>query len=399
MARFRFPLFQILTLSLMLVFLLLVLRPDWMREVLDSLRTPIVKEVQIHQENAPPLLPNQGPVSYSVAVQRAAPAVVNIHTAKMVTERPRLLFDDPLFQRFFGDALRGTPRQRLQTSLGSGVIVSRDGYILTNFHVIDGADEIQIGLQTGETIRAQVVGHDADTDLAVLKIDETNLTPIPFGESEPLAVGDVVLAIGNPFGVGQTVTMGIVSATGRSQLGISPLENFIQTDAAINPGNSGGALINAYGQLIGINTAIFSKSGASHGIGFAIPAHIARDVLQQIIQSGDVVRGWIGLETQDLTSELAAAFEVKIKRGIVVTGIYRDSPAQTSGLLPGDILTELEFNGRTQRLGESHDLHGWVLAQPPGTSFLLRGVREGKEQQWSLRSIMRARNSSSQDGR
>jgi serine protease DegS len=290
MARFRLPLFQILTLGLMLIFLLLVLRPDWMREVLDSLRTPIVKEVEIRQESAPALLPNQGPVSYSAAVQRAAPAVVNIHTAKVVTERPRILFDDPLFQRFFGDSLRGTPRQRLQTSLGSGVIVSRDGYILTNFHVIDGADEIQIGLQSGETLRARVIGHDADTDLAVLKIDQANLTPIPFGESEPLAVGDVVLAIGNPFGVGQTVTMGIVSATGRSQLGISPLENFIQTDAAINPGHSGGALINAYGQLIGINTAIFSKSGASHGIGFAIPAQIARDVLQQIIQTGTVIR-------------------------------------------------------------------------------------------------------------
>jgi serine protease DegS len=227
----------------------------------------------------------------------------------------------------------------------------------------------------------------------VLKIDQTNLTPIPFGESEPLAVGDVVLAIGNPFGVGQTVTMGIVSATGRSQLGISPLENFIQTDAAINPGNSGGALINAYGQLIGINTAIFSKSGASHGIGFAIPAQIARDVLQQIIQTGDVVRGWIGVETQDLTSELAAAFEVKLKQGIVITGIYRDSPAQSAGLLPGDILTELEYNGSTKRLKESHDLHGWVLAQTPGTGFVLRGVRDGKPMQWNLRSVVRARDS------
>ncbi len=290
MARLRFPLFQILTLGLMLIFLLLVLRPEWMHEVLDSLRTPIVKEIEIRQESAPPLEANQGPVSYAAAVQRAAPAVVNIHTAKVITERPRILFDDPLLQRFFGDALSGTPRQRLQTSLGSGVIVSSDGYILTNFHVIEGADEIQIGLHSGETLRAQVVGSDTDTDLAVLKINQRNLTPIPFGESGPLAVGDVVLAIGNPFGVGQTVTMGIVSATGRSQLGISALENFIQTDAAINPGNSGGALINAYGQLVGINTAIFSKSGASHGIGFAIPAQIARDVLQQIIQSGKIVR-------------------------------------------------------------------------------------------------------------
>lgn len=393
MARFRFPLFQLLTLGLMLIFVVLVLRPDWMREVLDSLRTPIIKEVEIRQESAPALLPNQGPVSYSAAVQRAAPAVVNIHTAKVVTERPRILFDDPLFQRFFGDALRGTPRQRLQTSLGSGVIVSRDGYILTNFHVIDGADEIQIGLQNGETFRARVIGHDADTDLAVLKIEQSDLTPIPFGESEPLAVGDVVLAIGNPFGVGQTVTMGIVSATGRSQLGISPLENFIQTDAAINPGNSGGALINAYGQLIGINTAIFSKSGASHGIGFAIPAQIARDVLQEIIQTGDVVRGWIGVETQDLTSELADAFGVKLKQGIVVTGIYRDSPAQAAGLLPGDILTELELDGRTQKLNESHDLHGWVLAKTPGVGFMLHGLRDGKRQQWNLRSVARPRDS------
>ncbi|NIR61669.1 MAG: trypsin-like serine protease, partial [Gammaproteobacteria bacterium] len=235
------------------------------------------------------------PLSYADAVERAAPAVVNIYSAKVVTERVPPFMNDPLFRRFFGEEL-GTPRRRLQTSLGSGVIVSEDGYILTNNHVIEGADEIRIALFDGRNVRASKVGADPESDLAVLKVDLDALPTITLGDSEALAVGDVVLAIGNPFGVGQTVTLGIVSATGRSHLGITTFENFIQTDAAINPGNSGGALINPSGEVVGINTAIFSRTGGNQGIGFAIPASLARRVMAQIIEHGEVIRGWLGVQ-------------------------------------------------------------------------------------------------------
>ncbi len=324
-----------------------------------------------------PVLPagqNQGPVSYASAVQLAAPAVVNIFTAKVTVQRGNPLFDDPFFQRFFGDRFRSQPRKQLQTSLGSGVIISRNGYILTNNHVIEDADQIRVVLSNGRTLDAQVAGGDPDTDLAVLKTDADDLPTITVGDSQGLQVGDVVLAIGNPFGVGQTVTMGIVSATGRNQLGINTFENFIQTDAAINPGNSGGALINAHGQLVGINTAIFSKSGGSQGIGFAIPVTLAKGVMEQILKQGRVVRGWLGIAGQDITQELAESFGLKAGRGVLVSGVLEGGPADQAGLTPGDVISTIN----EQPLTSAHDILNLIAAVPPGEKVRVKGWRNGE---------------------
>ncbi len=282
-----------------------------------------------------------GPVSYANAVANTAPAVVNIHTAKVITRRSGTIFNNPLFRELFGDAL-GAPRRSLETSLGSGVIISSQGYILTNHHVIEDADEIQVMLQDERSAPAELVGTDPETDLAVLKVALDNLPTITIGDSTQLRVGDVVLAIGNPFGVGQTVTMGIVSAKGRNRLGINTFENFIQTDAAINPGNSGGALINPYGQLIGINTAIFSKSGGSQGIGFAIPVSLAQGIMTQIIEKGQVSRGWLGIEIQEITPALAESFNLEDIKGVLVAGVLRQGPADHAGMAPGDIITHVD---------------------------------------------------------
>jgi len=312
-----------------------------------------------------------GPVSYADAVAAAAPGVVNIHTTKLVTQRINPFFDDPRFRQFFGDMFK--PRQRVENSLGSGVIISDDGYLLTNYHVIKDADGILVALNDGRTAEATVVGTDPETDLAVLQITLDNLHSVVLGESESLRVGDVVLAIGNPFGVGQTVTLGIVSAKGRSQLGINTFENFIQTDAAINPGNSGGALINAKGYLIGINTAIFSKSGASHGIGFAIPTRVVKDVLESIVENGKVSRGWIGVETQNLTRNLAESFGLKNSLGVVVTGIYRNSPAKKSGILPGDVLISLSG----EKVLDGQSWKSLVLQLKVSSKVLIGLIRKG----------------------
>jgi serine protease DegS len=315
-----------------------------------------------------------GPVSYADAVARAKPSVVNVYTAKVITERRSPLFDDPFFQRFFGDVFPSTPRKRLETSLGSGVIFSEDGYILTNNHVIQGADEIQVAMASGDSARATVVGADAETDLAVLKVGTDHLTSITIGSSSDMRVGDVVLAIGNPFGVGQTVTLGIVSATGRNQLGINTFEDFIQTDAAINPGNSGGALINAYGELVGINTAIFSKTGGSQGIGFAIPVDLAKDVMQQIIEHGRVVRGWLGVEAQELTPQLRESFDLGDVQGVIIAGVLRNGPADQAGLRPGDIITHI--NGKV--VDNSRTILNVIAQTHPGNSVQLQVVRSGK---------------------
>jgi serine protease DegS len=332
--------------------------------------------VEFHEQQAPLVngMPASGPVSYASAVQRAAPSVVNIYTAKLVTERRNPLFDDPFFQRFFGEQL-GEPRQRLETSLGSGVILSADGYIVTNNHVIHGADQIRVALANGKTPKAEIIGTDPDTDLAVLKINYEKLPAITFGDSTIMQVGDVVLAIGNPFGVGQTVTMGIVSATGRNQLGINTFEDFIQTDAAINPGNSGGALINAHGQLVGINTAIFSRSGGSQGIGFAIPVSLARNVMQQIIEHGRVMRGWLGIEAQDLNPELAESFKLPDTNGVLVAGVLRGGPADQSGLEPGDVLVSIN----DEPVIDSRDSLNRIAAYVPGTTIKLGIIRSGKK--------------------
>ncbi|MBZ0070394.1 MAG: Do family serine endopeptidase [Gammaproteobacteria bacterium] len=313
-----------------------------------------------------------GTVSYADAVERAAPAVVNVYTAKLITQRVHPLFNDPLFQHFFGDQF-GAERQRLQTSLGSGVIISAQGYVLTNNHVVSGADQIQVMISDGRSLDAKIVGVDPDTDLAVLKIKADVLPSIVIGDSARLRVGDVVLAIGNPFGVGQTVTQGIVSATGRNQLGISTFENFIQTDAAINPGNSGGALINAHGELIGINTAIFSKSGGSQGIGFAIPESLAKGVMKQIIEHGQVVRGWLGIEAQDLTPALAESFGLKDVQGVLISGVLRSGPADQAGLQPGDIVTALN----DAPVSDARDSMNRIAELRPGTKLHIGGLRDG----------------------
>jgi serine protease DegQ len=307
--------------------------------------------------------------SYSLAATRAMPSVVNIFTSKEVKMPRHPFMDDPLFRRFFGDQYDAETQR--SSSLGSGVIVGTEGYILTNHHVVEAADEIEIALNDGRQARARAVGSDPETDLAVLKVDLKGLPAITFGRPEQVSIGDVVLAIGNPFGVGQTVTMGIVSATGRSHLGINTFENFIQTDAAINPGNSGGALIDVGGNLIGINTAIYSRNGTSMGIGFAIPVSIARQVMDQIIATGTVTRGWIGVEVQDITPELADSFKLPNTHGVLIAGIVRGGPADRAGVKPGDIL--IEVDGKP--IADSSAMLNLVAAAQPGKPAALKLIR------------------------
>jgi serine protease DegS len=313
-----------------------------------------------------------GPVSYADAVEKAVPAVVNVHTAKVITHRVHPLLKDPIFQKFFGDRF-AKARKEIQTSLGSGVLISSQGYVLTNNHVIEGADQIQILLADGRSARARVVGTDLDTDLAVLHITADKLPSIVIGNSSRLRVGDVVLAIGNPFGVGQTVTSGIISATGRDHLGITAYEDFIQTDAAINPGNSGGALIDTRGALIGINSAIYSQSGGSQGIGFAIPISLAKGVMTQIIEKGYVARGWLGIEAQDMTPQLAKTMGLTYTPGMLIGAVINDGPAADAGLQHGDIVVAI--NG--EPIMETNEAMKTISRQQPGTIIELSGRRKG----------------------
>lgn len=314
----------------------------------------------------------EGPSSYATAVERAAPAVVNVYTTTIVETRAHPMARDPFFRNFFN--LPSEPRRkRMESSLGSGVIVSANGYILTNHHVIAGADDIVVELKDGRVSQASVVGTDLDTDIAVLKIELNNLPKLILTTS-PGRVGDLVFAIGNPFGVGQTVTMGILSATGRNQVGLANYEDFIQTDAAINPGNSGGALINVRGELIGINTAIFTRSGGSNGIGFAIPASIATDIMQELIDHGHVVRGWIGVETKLLTEDLARSFGVNKNTGVLISGVYRRGPAANADILPGDILTHMN----DQEITDGRAAMNQVAGFDPGAKIVVRLLRNGQ---------------------
>lgn len=280
------------------------------------------------------------PVSYADAISKAAPAVVSIQSTKELPKDLHPMMRDPLFRQFFGDSRNQIP-QEMRSGIGSGVIVSKNGYILTNNHVIHDANEIKIKLSDGREAKAKVVGTDPETDLAILKIDLKNLPPIAIGQSEQLRVGDVVFAIGNPFGVGQTVTQGIVSATHRNNLGISTFENFIQTDAAINPGNSGGALIDAYGNLIGINNAIYTRTGGYQGIGFAIPINLAKEVMKELIDQGHVTRGWLGLSLNQLNDDIRKSLKYPKGNGAVIAGVIRGGPAFNGGLRPGDIIISL----------------------------------------------------------
>src|SRR5205809_1415580 len=301
---------QAATIAVAALFVVSTFRPEWLparagAQVPRSITQPSsAGPMQVAARAGP------APASYYDAVQRATPSVVNIFTSKEVRAPRHPLLNDPIFRRFFGDQLPDEAQRA--ASLGSGVIVSSSGYVLTNHHVVEAADEIEVALADGKRLLAKVVGNDPETDLAVLRLDAQNLPAISFGSSDALRVGDVVLAIGNPFGVGQTVTSGIVSALGRTGLGINTFENFIQTDAAINPGNSGGALVDAAGNLIGINTAIFSRSGGSMGIGFAIPVSTAKMVLEQIVRSGSVTRGWIGVEVQEIAPPVADSLKLGV---------------------------------------------------------------------------------------
>ncbi|MEB0055205.1 MULTISPECIES: Do family serine endopeptidase [unclassified Variovorax] len=319
---------QAVTVLLAAFFVVSTLKPEWVNR-----RATLLGGVVSVVEAPAGALNNIAPGSLSAAAKKASPAVVSINTSKAAQRNPRS--NDPWFKFFFGDQGGDQP----QVGLGSGVIVSADGYILTNNHVVEGADEIEVTLNDSRHAHGKVIGTDPDTDLAVLKIELDKLPVITLGNSDGLEVGDQVLAIGNPFGVGQTVTSGIVSALGRNQLGINNFENFIQTDAAINPGNSGGALIDVNGNLEGINTAIYSRSGGSMGIGFAIPVSMAKIVLEGIVKEGQVRRGWIGVEPNNLSPELAETFGVKADTGVIITGVLQAGPAAKAGIRPGDVIT------------------------------------------------------------
>lgn len=356
---------QAVTISLAALFVLSTLKPGWLRE---SAPAAVVSILEAPAGNGSPA-PAAG--SYSAAAQRSMPAVVHIFTSMAGASPNHPLQDDPVFRHFFGERPDNEGSQR-QAGLGSGVIVSPDGYVVTNNHVIEIADQIEIALNDGRKLSAHMIGRDPETDLAVLKIDtDAQLPVITLAGGDALTVGDVVLAIGNPFGVGQTVTMGIVSALGRSQLGINTFENYIQTDAAINPGNSGGALVDSAGTLVGINTAIYSRSGGSLGIGFAIPVSIVRNVLEQIVSTGEVTRGWVGVEIQDITPELAQSFGLRDTRGALIAGVLRASPAERAGILPGDVL--IAVKGEPVR--DPRAMLDMVAALPPGHKAEFRVVR------------------------
>ncbi|PLY40680.1 2-alkenal reductase [Janthinobacterium sp. ROICE36] len=359
---------QTVTIALALYFVYGALRPASRVQQLGSAAKP----VPVVETASSSLSPG----SYRDAAARAMPAVVNILTLQVPKRGAHPLARDPFFKRFFGDrAPDGEDDEDLKNSLGSGVIVSHEGYVLTNNHVVEGADEIEVVLTDGRKAPAKVVGLDPETDLAVIKIDLDKLPVIVLGQSELARVGDVVLAIGNPFGVGQTVTMGIISALGRNNLHINSFENFIQTDAAINFGNSGGALVDTRGNLIGINTAIYSQSGGSVGIGFAIPVSTAKTVMEAIIKDGHVVRGWIGVETQDITPELAQSFGLQRTSGAIIAGVVRNGPADKAGIVPGDIL--LTVDGKP--VGDTTEMLNLIAQLPPGGKAKMTVLRKNRE--------------------
>jgi serine protease DegQ len=370
MRRFWLLFAQTVTVGLAILFIVTTLKPDWLTGSLTSSRLHIAAAKVPLQEAAPGTLT---PGSYRQASQRAMPSVVNIFTSKEAKPASPEVLEDPLLRKFFGD--RGDDSDDKQSSLGSGVIVSSQGYILTNNHVVESADEIEVALADGRTTTAKVVGTDPETDLAVIKIDLPNLPAITLGHADEASVGDVVLAIGNPFGVGQTVTMGIISALGRSHLGINQFENFIQTDAAINPGNSGGALIDTNGNLLGINTAIYSRTGGSLGIGFAVPMTTAKTVMESIINTGHMVRGYIGVEPQDITPELAESFGLTRKTGAIIAGVIKSGPADKAGLKPGDILVAIEGKPIT----DSTDMTNLIAQLQPGSKAKLTVLRKTQE--------------------
>jgi serine protease DegQ len=361
---------QVTTVGLAVVFIVATLKPQWLRGIPSSAPAP---QITIQQAKlAPDATRSAALQSYADAARRAMPAVVSVYTTKEI-RRAQGAEEQQLFDRFFGDRFPGHPER--VAGLGSGVIAAAEGYVLTNNHVVQAADEIAVALADGRKVAATLVGADPETDLAVLRIDARDLPVITLGASEALAVGDVVLAIGNPFDVGQTVTMGIVSAVGRNNLGINRYENFIQTDAAINQGNSGGALIDTAGNLVGINTAIYSRSGGSIGIGFAIPTAIVTQVMKQLVASGRVTRGYFGIEPVDITPELVAALKLRREQGVVVRGVQRSAPAGSAGMEPGDVL--LSINDTPVR--DTPGMLNQIAQLAPGSVATVRVERNGRE--------------------
>jgi Do/DeqQ family serine protease len=355
---------QTVTVLLAIYFVVLTLKPDWLGRNLSTHLSLIQADTS---SNVTP------PGSLRAAAQSASSAVVSISTSKAARKAPS---NDPWFRFFFGE-----PGEEAQTGLGSGVIVSASGYLLTNNHVVEGADDIEVILVDGRRSRAKVIGTDPDSDLAVLKIELDKLPVIVLGNSDQAQVGDQVLAIGNPFGVGQTVTSGIVSALGRNQLGINTFENFIQTDAAINPGNSGGALVDSNGNLLGINTAIYSKSGGNMGIGFAIPVATAKQVLESIVREGQVTRGWIGVEPNELSPELAETFGIRSNKGeisgVIITGVLQNGPAANAGIRPGDVIMQVAG----QAVRNVPELLSRVAALKPGEAAPFEILRQEQKLQ------------------
>jgi Do/DeqQ family serine protease len=371
---------QAVTVALGALFVLITLKPEWLPRGTPNGLLPAATLVQAPRLGSPDgaASGSTSSVSHAPAARRAAPAVVSVTATKMARRNPHA--EDPRFRFFFGD---GEATQQ-QVGLGSGVIVSPEGYLLTNHHVVEDATEIEVQLADGRQARARIVGSDAETDIAVLKIDLDGLPVIALGDVRALQVGDTVLAIGNPFNVGQTVTAGIVSALDRKQ-GETPFQNFIQTDAAINPGNSGGALVDDQGSLVGINTAIYSRSGGSMGIGFAVPVDTARTVMEALIAGGSMRRGWIGVEQRDLTAELAESLNLPVKNGVLVTGVLQDGPAALGGVQPGDVVLKL---GR-QEVRNSGELLAAVTSLAPDTATTLLLQRGGKQLEVHLKVAQR----------
>lgn len=377
-------------------------RIGWSLVAVLALGTIFTNPVQAKTTNNPPLklkvesqpVSKEGSkmTSFAPVIKKTSPSVVNIYSTKMVRSNPNSrgnpLYNDPLFRRFFGQnpeeeeaeenpgrGGRKNNRTRPEQSLGSGVIVTADGYIMTNNHVVDGADEIQVVLQGGREFKAKVVGTDAPTDSAVLKIEATDLPALTLGNSDHLEVGDIVLAIGNPFGIGQTVTMGIISAIGRGDLGITAYEDFIQTDASINPGSSGGALVDTEGRLIGINTAILSRTGGNQGVGFAVPINMARGVIERLASTGKVARGLLGVKPDRITAEQAKYFKLKDQTGAIITEVSPKSPAEEAGLKPYDVITEVSG----KKVTDDRHLRLIISQTSPGTTVVLKVIRDAKE--------------------
>ena len=377
---------QTTTICLAMLFVISTMRPELLPWTMHSgvtngsIKGGVVTLKQVAPDKESTLNSMSNLNSFSNVTKKVMPSVVSVFTSQEVRVSPHPLFNNPNFRDFLGLGDQFEEQTQRKSGLGSGVIISPEGYILTNHHVIAAADEIEIALVDGRKAKATIIGSDPETDLAVIKIDMKGLPSITFGHSDQARVGDIVLAIGNPFGLGQTVTMGIISALGRTQLGINTYENFIQTDAAINPGNSGGALVDTKGNLIGINTAIYSQSGGSLGIGLSIPTVVAKQIMEQIIQTGNVTRGYIGVEVQDLTKELAESFKLTSTKGALIAGVLKKGPADKAGIKPGDILIAVEGEPVTS----SSDMLNLIAVLSPGQTATFMVLRNKEKKSFKI---------------